>query len=86
MQIVRPIIHENMHTVVFLAPYSPHLNPIEELFSKWKDSIKRMNVETSNELQAAILIRHETITRSYCNGFYAHMREYILKALRREHF
>jgi transposase len=28
---------------MFLHPYSPFLNPIENMFSKWKNLVKRLN-------------------------------------------
>jgi len=37
---VRTIIEESGHSLLFLPPYSPQLNPIEEFFSKWKQHRK----------------------------------------------
>jgi hypothetical protein len=35
------------HTLVFLPPYSPMLNPIESLFGKWKTLIRTQGVALS---------------------------------------
>jgi hypothetical protein len=35
------------HTLVFLPPYSPMLNPIESLFSKWKTLIRTQGASFS---------------------------------------
>ena len=31
----------SIYEIIYLPPYSPQLNPVELLFSKWKASIKR---------------------------------------------
>ena len=42
---VKTTITENGHEALFHPPYSPQLNPIEEVFSKWKRLIKTENCE-----------------------------------------
>ena len=39
-------ISNTEHELIFLPPYSPQLNPIEEMFSKWKCLIKKCNSNT----------------------------------------
>jgi transposase len=34
---IRSIFENSMHEIVFLPPYSLFLNPIENIFSKWKN-------------------------------------------------
>jgi hypothetical protein len=38
--VTREKVEATGHTLVFLPPYSPFLNPIENMFSQWKDSVK----------------------------------------------
>lgn len=83
---VMETIKQHGHHVLFLPPYSPQLNPIEELFSKWKNGIKSANVQNIDELYSAISRSHEEITVEDCAGYFSHMREYALKAIRKEDF
>ena len=83
---VRELFNNSRHSLVFLPPYSPQLNPIEEAFSKWKNLIKGSNPSTVEDLHEAILSGFKKITESDCNGFYRHMRYYALQAIKREEF
>jgi transposase len=51
----------------FLPAYSPQLNPIEDVFSKWKYYIKTMNPNTIEELNIAVArassLIHEVIVK-----------------------
>ena len=42
------------HRLVYLPPYSPFLNPIEEVFSKWKGLVKAANCRNEDDLYARI--------------------------------
>ena len=50
------------HSVLFLPPYSPFLNPIEKVFSKWKYLVKAGNRQTEDELYSLIHSANEKIT------------------------
>lgn len=39
---------------LFLPAYSPFLNPIENMFSKWKNITRRATPQNENELLSAI--------------------------------
>jgi len=81
---VKEFITANGHTVQYLPPYSPALNPIEEAFSKWKNFVKRSNCMSSNDLNAAIQSGFESITFEDCDGYYRHMRKNVRKAIQGE--
>jgi transposase len=58
------------HTLHFLPPYSPMLNPIESLFGKWKSSIRTNGVAYTQEtLLANINSAQETISVRDCLGW-----------------
>ncbi|KAG0425482.1 hypothetical protein DMUE_6027, partial [Dictyocoela muelleri] len=42
---IRNLISRSGHRIIYLPPYSPFLNPIENLFSQWKDIIKTSNCQ-----------------------------------------
>ena len=51
---VRNIITAHRHNPVYLPPYSPFLNAIEELFSEWKRSIRAQEAKTEEQLYDVI--------------------------------
>ena len=69
-----------------MPPYTPQLNPIEEVFSKWKHYIKLSNCENVPSLEASIMNSSLLITTADCNAFFNHMKTFLLKGIRREAF
>ena len=56
--------------VYFLPPYSPDLNPIEELFSKVKTTLKSIEAENNiTDIETMILASFASITREDCNAW-----------------
>ena len=55
-----------------IPPYSPDLNPIEEAFSKLKQSIKKKKARTLDSLIIVINDAFKTITRSDSVGYFKH--------------
>jgi transposase len=73
------------HSLKFLPPYSPQLNPIELVFSCWKAEVKKL--ESRGDIQETNLLKFiEDGSRSVKNeekakGWYHHvMRYYVLCA------
>ena len=67
---VNNLVRENGHSLIFLPPYSPMLNPIENLFSKWKSIIKTNNVVFNRDtLIQEINSAKRLITIDDCNGW-----------------
>jgi transposase len=56
--------------VKYLPAYSPFLNPIENLFSKWKSIVKSCLVQNEEELMIAINLASLEITSRDCNGYF----------------
>ncbi|KRH95030.1 hypothetical protein M153_500003141 [Pseudoloma neurophilia] len=63
--------------ILFLPPYSPFLNIIENCFSKWKNQVKRSNSNTVQELLTAINTELNCITQSDLQGYYRKMISYL---------
>jgi transposase len=49
-------------TPLFLPPYSPEFNPIERLWSKLKDLVRRLSTKTRDEFDAAVRAAMDTIS------------------------
>lgn len=86
MQPIKNIVEQNGHILRFLPPYSPQLNPIEEVFSKWKNTIKNLNPNNFQELEAAIENGYNSISCDDCRAYFRHMRQFTVKGLTREEF
>ena len=70
----------------FLPAYTPQLNPIEEVFSKCKHYIKTRNPRTLEELYDLIGTASRSITADDCEGFFAHVRTFVLKGIQGKEF
>jgi len=81
---ISSLFAHNGHVLRFLPPYSPFLNPIENVFSKWKNIVKRANSQNEQQLMDAIQNGFLSITTEDCNSFYRKMFNYILKACLRQ--
>jgi transposase len=58
--------------LLWLPPYSPDFNPIEEAFSKLKTGLRRTGARTREALDAAITASLRTITAADSTGWFAH--------------
>ena len=56
----------------YLPPYSPDLNPIENLWSKVKQGLKNRAPRTARQLFKAAGAVFDTVTREDCHGFFLH--------------
>jgi len=66
------LIQEAGVTLLFLPPYSPDFNPIEEAFPKVKGTLRKVQARTREALVEATGRALDTITRrdirSFCSG------------------
>jgi transposase len=58
--------------LLFLPPYSPDLNPIEEAFSKVKASLRRARARSRETLVGAIGRVISAVTAQDARGFFEH--------------
>lgn len=63
---------------VFLPPYSPELNPIEEAWSKFKQYLKRAKARTVKDLLDAMDKASKTISPDDCEGYFQHAEDFSL--------
>jgi transposase len=76
---VRELIEERGCELMYLPPYSPDLNPIEEAFAKLKALLQRAGARTREALIEAMGRVLEAVTASDARGFFEH-RGYRAKA------
>jgi transposase len=83
-ELITNLIQSHGHRAVFLPPYSPFLNPIENLFNQWKNFIKRGEPQNENQLYELVNNSSELITSIHCMNYYKHMESYLHKCLNKE--
>lgn len=69
---VRGMIEAAGATLLYLPPYSPDFNPIENMWSKVKQFLKSAAARTFDALCDAIAQALRQVTRSDCIGFFKH--------------
>ena len=69
---VREIIESAGCELVYLPPYSPDLNPIEEAFSKVKGLMRRAEARTREGLVEAMGLALDAVTTRDARGFFEH--------------
>ena len=81
---VKEAIGNNEDKPLYLPPYSPFLNPIENLFSQWKNHVKRARPNNQEELMEAISNGASYVTAEDCEGYIRNMWFYMARCLRGE--
>ena len=69
---VRKLIEDRRCELLYLPPYSPDLNPIEEAFSKVKRSLRVIGARTKGALVEAIGKALDMVDASDARGFFTH--------------
>lgn len=75
------LVTNSNYNFFYLPPYSPFLNPIENVFSKWKNFVIRGNSQNEAELGDLINAGFLQITSDDCDGYYRKMLRYIRRSL-----
>jgi transposase len=68
---VREAIAARGATLLYLPPYSPDLDPIEQVFAKLKASLRKVAARTVEALDAAIVAALATIDPDECSRYFA---------------
>ena len=58
--------------LVYLPPYSPYLNPIENMWSKVKESVRAAAARTLDAVVDAVKIALDSVTLSDREGYFSH--------------
>jgi transposase len=69
---VRQAIEASGARLEYLPPYSPELNPIENLWSKVKQSLKSREPRNARQLLRAAGAAFASISSEDCHGFFLH--------------
>jgi transposase len=72
MRRVRELIEERGCSLVFLPPYSPDFNPIEQAFSKIKGLLRKAKARSFEALVQATGVALSAVTKEDARGFFVH--------------
>lgn len=56
--------------LLFLPPYSPDLNPIENAFAKFKAALRKAAARTGSQLWSAIAQTIDTFSNTECKNYF----------------
>jgi transposase len=68
----REVVEQRGYNCLYLPPYSPYLNPIEELWAKIKAGIRRNELRADERLSNRICESVRKVTRADCQGWIRH--------------
>lgn len=68
----RELIEERGCELLYLPPYSPDFNPIEEAFSKIKGALRKAQARTREALIEALGVAISAVTARDAQGFFYH--------------
>ena len=68
----RELVEERGCELVYLPPYSPDMNPIEEAFSKMKGILRKAQARTRETLIEAMGKALDAVSTSDARGFFEH--------------
>ena len=71
-RIIRELIELGGCELLYLPPYSPELNPIEEAFSKMKGLLRKAQARSREALLEAIGAAISAVTDQDTRGFFEH--------------
>jgi transposase len=71
---VREAIEAVGARLLYLPPYSPDFNPIENMWSKIKQALCSLSPRTQTELLVAAGLAFDTILTADCLGSFLHAR------------
>ena len=69
---VRQVIEARGAILLYLPPYSPDLNPIENAFAKFKAHVRKTAARTLDALELAAASALKTFKPTECTNFFAH--------------
>lgn len=69
-------INKRGYKPLFIPPYSPFLNPIEECWAKIKSKIKRNPLDTNSKLTPRIVEACQSVSVNDCLGWIRHAETY----------
>jgi transposase len=78
---IKEFVEEREHKIVYLPPYSPFFNPIENLFSQWKQHIRSRSPKNEEELFHYIDNFQYFLSNEQCKNYFQHVTNNMIGCL-----
>ena len=78
------VLMENNGCFLYTPPYSPFLNPIENIFSKMKNWIKSKEPKNQEDLFSLVDMASKEITPEDCRNYILHSEKYLIDCLEKK--
>jgi transposase len=72
--------------IIYNAPYSPDLNPIENLFGRVKKEFRRLNLTNENNILLNIFKSFKSVSNMYLYSYVVQSMKFYDKAIKLEPF
>ena len=82
-KVIKALIEERGHKCIYLPPYSPFLNPIEEFWSKVKAGVRRTPLTADDRLTDHICESAGKVTKKDCKGWIEHSKSFFENCLKK---
>ncbi|KAG0738908.1 hypothetical protein G6F35_015450 [Rhizopus arrhizus] len=79
-------VSKREYRIIYLPPYSPFLNPIEEFWAKVKTLVHRSPMTDRDNLVARIREAAEQVAPEDCQGWIMHAESFFERCLNKEEF
>ena len=78
---IRDLIYTRGHKLLYLPPYSPFFNPIENMFAQWKGHVRSSYAKSMLELKAKIFSFNNVLTHDQIVNYVGHASKNVQKYL-----
>ncbi|ORE00707.1 hypothetical protein BCV72DRAFT_172948, partial [Rhizopus microsporus var. microsporus] len=81
---IKALVEGRRHKCIYLPPYSPFLNSIEEFWSKVKTGVRRTLLTADDRLTDRICESAGKVTKKDCKGWIEHSKSFFENCLNEE--
>ena len=82
--LIAQLIESSSHKLLFLPPYSPFLNPIEEFFHQVKTIVRSKSPQNFDQLTSAIMESPNDVSANHLNNYVNHSESYFARCINME--
>lgn len=81
---VKALVQSRQHQIKYLPAYSPFFNPIENMFSQWKQFVKASAPENEQDLVYAMNEVRTVVREEHLRNYFNHVNNNCVRCLRND--
>ena len=78
---VEHVVNDRGYEIIYLQPFSPFLNLIENMFNRLKFYVKRTSPANADEVFSAVENASHCISEQDCQNYWQNMMKYVVRSL-----